>query len=83
MTHSFERAIAGYHLHGTYGFEPAEPADDTSPGWPAQAHIEEIFINGSPSNAYEILDPALIQMLERSLAQEGAYRAEDERLTPA
>ena len=70
MKHLFNQSIEGYDLAGFAEIELAEAATAIEPAYPAIVTIYEIFINGSRENAIEILSPALIHMIEQTIALE-------------
>jgi hypothetical protein len=70
MKHTFTQSIEGYDFAGFAEVEHAEVATGLEPGYPAIVTIYEIFINGSRKNAIEIVSPALIHMIEQTIALE-------------
>ena len=70
MKHTFNQSIENYDLAGYAEVEAAEAATELERGYPAIVTIYEIFINGSRENAIEILSPALIHMIEQTIALE-------------
>ena len=57
----------GYALTGTYIYEAGSIATFDCPGDSDNVEIQEIFINGSKSNAVELIDPSVTMWMEAQI----------------
>jgi hypothetical protein len=64
---AFERE--GYMLSGYYEYEEGFDGDNIDPPYDDVYTVTEVFINNSKSNAYDLIDPSVIQSIERELAR--------------
>ncbi len=62
--------VHGYELEGSYEFEPAERGTYDTPGYGPVVTITNVFIDGSSSNAVDLIDPSVTQDLERRILNE-------------
>jgi len=65
----YEYLYNGYSLNVTYEYEPALEGDAIDPAWGPVATIIEVNIDGSKHDAYEFINPAVIQSIEAFLEQ--------------
>lgn len=58
-----------YTLICTYEYEPPLSADDVNPAWEGCVTITGISINGSPNDAYDLINPRIIQRMESEILE--------------
>lgn len=58
-----------YTLICTYEYEPPLSADDVNPAWEGCVTITGISINGSPNDAYDLINPRIIQAIESDILE--------------
>jgi hypothetical protein len=70
MNIHFDEIIDGFHFTGMAEFEPAEPATDIDPAWPAIVTVYALHIDGSQKDCLEIINPAIVQRIEKMIAED-------------
>ena len=62
--------VHGYELEGSYEFEPEERGTYDTPEYGPVVTITNVYIDGSSSNAVDLIDPSVTQYLERRILNE-------------
>ena len=70
MNIHFDKTIEGFTFTGLAEVEPAEPATDIDPAWPALVTVYALHIDGSDKDCIEIIDPAIVQRIEKMIAED-------------
>ena len=70
MHHAFSYEFDGYNLSGLAEIEPAEPATDVDPPFPAIVTVVELFINHSTHSAIDIIGPDIVAIIEERILKE-------------
>ena len=66
----FDEIIEGFTFTGMAEVEPAEPATDIDPAWPALVTVYALHVDGSHKDYIEIIDPAIVQRIEKMIAED-------------
>jgi len=66
----FDEIIEGFRFTGNAEIEPAEPATDIDPAWPALVTVYALHIDGSHKDCLEIINPAIVQRIEKMIAED-------------
>ena len=70
MNIHFDEIIDGFRYTGLADLEPAETATDLSPGWPVIVTVYALHIDGSHKDFMDIINPSIIQQIEKSIAED-------------
>jgi len=70
MNIHFDEIIDGFRFTGLAELEPAEPATDIDPAWPAIVTVYALHVDGSHKDFMEIINPAIIQRIETMLSED-------------
>ena len=70
MNITFDRFINGFQFTGLAEIEHGEEATEIDPSWPTIVTVSELQIDGSHRDYFEIIDPAIIQRLEKMIAED-------------
>jgi hypothetical protein len=70
MNIHFDEIIEGFRFTGMAELEPAEAATDIDPAWPAIVTVFALHIDGSHKDCLEIIDPAIVQRIEKMIAED-------------
>lgn len=62
--------VHGYELEGSYEYEPAERGTYDTPGYGPVVTVTKVFIDGACRNAIDLIDPAIVQDLEKRIYDE-------------
>ena len=66
----FDEIIDGFRFTGLAEKECGEPATEISPSWPTFYTVFALHIDGSHKDCLEIIDPAIVQRIEKMLAED-------------
>jgi hypothetical protein len=69
MNIHFDEIIDGFRFTGMAEVEPAEPATDIDPAWPAFVTVYALHLEGSHKDCLEIIDPAIVQRIEQMILE--------------
>lgn len=58
-----------YTLICTYEYEPPLAGDEINPPWEGMVTITGVSINGSPNDAYDLINPRMIQRMESEILE--------------
>ena len=72
MNIHFDEIIEGFRFTGLAELEPAEPATDIDPAWPAIVTVYALHLDGSEKDCLEIIDPAIVQRIEKLLVEDAS-----------
>jgi len=64
----FDEIIDGFRFTGLAEKEEGEKATDISPSWPTFYTVFAMHIDGSHKDCLEIINPAIVQRIEKMLA---------------
>lgn len=64
----FDQTIDGFTFTGFAEIEPAQSATDIDPSFPAIITVYELHVDGSTKDFIDIIDPAIVQSIERTIA---------------
>jgi hypothetical protein len=70
MNIHFDEIIEGFRFTGIAELEPAEPATDIDPAWPAIITVLSLHVDGSSKDFMEIINPSIIYQIEQSIAED-------------
>jgi len=70
MNIHFDEIIDGFRFTGLADKEIGEEATEISPSWPTFYTVFTIHIDGSHKDCLEIIDPAIVQRIEKMLAED-------------
>jgi hypothetical protein len=70
MNIHFDEIIDGFRFTGLADKEIGEEATEISPSWPTFYTVLAIHIDGSHKDCLEIIDPAIVQRIEKMLAED-------------
>jgi hypothetical protein len=70
MNIHFDEIIEGFRFTGIAELEPAEPATDIDPAWPAIVTVYALHVDGSHKDFMDIINPSIIQQIEKSIAED-------------
>jgi hypothetical protein len=59
----------GYTLMCVYDYEAPQTETETDPPFEGCVTVCEIFVNGSTHDAYELINPAIIQQIESDIME--------------
>lgn len=66
---SFDIVYGVVPLEGTYDYQPAEAATETSPPWPASAWLCTVQVQGTTHNILDLLDEHIIMHIVEILLE--------------
>jgi hypothetical protein len=66
----FKRTIDGFVWSGLYELEPYEPADGEFPALLPICTVISLFLNNGTLDLYEVINPAIVQIIEAQLEKE-------------
>ena len=66
----FKRTIEGFVWSGLYELEPYEPADELGPALLPIATVISLFMNKGTLDVYEVINPAIVHIIEAQLERE-------------
>ena len=69
MNIHFDEIIEGFRFTGLAKLEPAEPATDIDPAWPAIVTVYALHLEGSHKDCLEIINPAIVQRIEQMILE--------------
>ena len=70
MNIHFDEIIEGFRFTGMAELEPAEPATDIDPAWPAIVTVYALFVDGSHKECLEIINPRIVQHIEQMILED-------------
>ena len=70
MNIQFDEIIDGFRFTGLAELEPAEPATDIDPAWPAIVTVYALHVDGSHKDFMEIINPSIIQQIETLIVED-------------
>ena len=70
MDITFDETIDGFRFTGLAELEPAEPATDIDPAWPAIVTVYALHVDGSHKDFMEIINPSIIQQIEKLIVED-------------
>ncbi len=66
----FKRTIDGFVWSGLYELELYEPADELGPALLPICTVISLFLNNGTLDLYEVINPAIVQIIEAQLETE-------------
>lgn len=69
MNIHFDEIIDGFRFTGLAEKEDGEEATEISPSWPTFYTVFTLHIDGSHKDCLEIISPAIVQSIEKMLAE--------------
>ena len=69
MNIHFDEIIEGFRFTGLAELEPAEPATDIDPAWPAIVTVYALYLEGSHKECIEIINPSIVQRIEQMILE--------------
>ncbi|CAB4153991.1 hypothetical protein UFOVP626_49 [uncultured Caudovirales phage] len=66
----FDEMIDGFRFTGMADKEIGEEATEVSPSWPTFYTVFTLHIDGSHKDCLEIINPAIVQRIEKMLAED-------------
>ena len=70
MNIHFDEIIDGFRFTGLADKEIGEEATEISPSWPTFYTVFALHIDGSHKDCLEIINPAIVQRIEKMLAED-------------
>jgi len=70
MNITFNRSLNGFQFTGLAEIEHGEEATEIDPSWPTIVTVFALHIDGSHKDCLEIIDPAIVQRIEKMIAED-------------
>jgi hypothetical protein len=66
---SYSVTVEGFTLTGEYDYEEGFEGDSIDPPYAPMYNVFSVFINGLTDDVFALIDPAVIQSIERKLSK--------------